>query len=270
MSAVASPAANDAGGAGDAVRGDRSRVLEMRGIGKRFGAVTALEGVDFELLDGEVLALLGDNGAGKSTLVKIMSGYYAPDDGEVLLHGSPVTFSDPSAAREAGIETIYQDLALFDNLDVAANVYAGNETVGGGWRRLCGFVDRRAMAAKARAAVDGMAVTIPPVSRPVEDFSGGQRQCVAIARAVMWGRKVLIMDEPTAALGVRETARVLELIRSLGARGLSVIVVMHNIEHVVQVASRAIVMRRGTRRGSVDIAGPEDREAHDRIVGMLM
>jgi ABC-type sugar transport system ATPase subunit len=236
----------------------------------RFGAVTALSNVDFELYRGEVLALLGDNGAGKSTLIKIVSGYYQPDAGEIKLNGKAVAFSDPREARRAGIETIYQDLALFDNLDVAANVYAGNETVGGTWRRLLGFVDRRMMMTRAARAIEGMAVAIPRIDRPVEEFSGGQRQCVAIARAVMWGNKVLIMDEPTAALGVRETEAVLKLIKSLHQTGLSLILIMHNIEQVLKVASRAIVLRHGRRRDTVFINGPEDAEAHARIVRALM
>jgi len=245
-------------------------LLQMRGISKRFGAVTALENVDFELHEHEILALLGDNGAGKSTLIKIISGYYRADQGEFRLGGDPVSFADPHQARAAGIETIYQDLALFDNLDVAANVFAGNETVGGGWRRLLGFVDRAAMTCRAASVVSDMAVAIPRIDMPVQTFSGGQRQCVAIGRAVMWGRRVLIMDEPTAALGVRETARVLELIRTLSRRGLSVILIMHNIEHVMQVASRAIVLRQGRRRGTVPIADPENRAVHDHIIRMLM
>ncbi len=245
-------------------------LLEMRGISKRFGAVTALQEVDFELHEHEILALLGDNGAGKSTLVKIISGYYRADEGEFRLGGEPASFADPHQARAAGIETIYQDLALFDNLDVAANVFAGSETVGGGWRRWLGFVDRPAMMRRAAAVVSDMAVAIPRTDIPVQSFSGGQRQCVAIGRAVMWGRRVLIMDEPTAALGVRETARVLDLIRTLSRRGLSVILIMHNIEHVMQVASRAIVLRHGQRRGTVAIAGPHDRAAHDEIIRMLM
>ncbi|NAZ37709.1 ATP-binding cassette domain-containing protein [Rubellimicrobium sp. CFH 75288] len=245
-------------------------ILELSGITMQFGPVTALDDVQFRLDRGETLALLGDNGAGKSTLIKIVSGYYRPTAGRIVLNGRPVTFHDPQDARRAGIETIYQDLALFDNLDVAANIFAGQERVAPGWRRLLGFADRRSMARDAEAAVAGMAVTIPDTRRAVEDFSGGQRQCVAIARAVMWGREILIMDEPTAALGVRETQRVLDLIRSLKARGMSVILIMHNIEHVMQVATRAVVMRSGRNRGEVAISGPDDAEAHAAIVRMLM
>ena len=251
-------------------RAERAPLLELRGIQKRFGAVSALSEVDFELYEGEILALLGDNGAGKSTLIKIVSGYYRPDAGTMRLRGEPVVFSDPHQARAAGIETIYQDLALFENLDVAANVFAGNETVGSGWRRTLGFVDFSGMRARATEAVGQMAVTIPRVDQTVEAFSGGQRQCVAIARALLWGRRIVIMDEPTAALGVRETGKVLDLIRSTRERGLSVIVIMHNIEHVMAVAERAIVMRQGSRRGTVTISGATDRDAHDAIVRMLM
>ena len=244
--------------------------IEMAGITKRFGAVTALEDVDFELREGEILALLGDNGAGKSTLIKILSGYYRPDEGEIRVAGDAHSFADPQAARAAGIETIYQDLALFDNMDVSANVFAGKETRRSGLLGRLGFVDKRAMRAEASKAVSRMAVGIPDAGRNVEHFSGGQRQCVAIARAMLWGRRVLIMDEPTAALGVRETGHVLDLIRDTKRHGLSVILIMHNIEHVLEVAERAIVMRQGRRRGTVDIAGPKDTEAHDAIIRLLM
>jgi simple sugar transport system ATP-binding protein len=245
-------------------------LVSMNGIEKRFGPVEVLKGVDFELYENEVLALLGDNGAGKSTLIKVLSGYYQPDAGRIEIGGRECRFATPQDAREAGIETIYQDLALFDNLDVAANVYAGKEIVGGGWRRLLGFVDHRTMRANAAEAVSKMAINIPRIDTEVSAFSGGQRQCVALAKSVMWGRKVVIMDEPTAALGVRETGKVLDLIRTLKSHNLSVIVIMHNIEHVMEVAERAIVMRSGTRRGTVDLKGPQDRESHDKIVQMLM
>ncbi len=248
----------------------RRSILKMSGITKRFGPVVALSDVDFELYDGEVLALLGDNGAGKSTLIKIISGYYRPDEGHMTLSDQRVSFSDPHEARAAGIETIYQDLALFDNLDVSANVFAGKEVVGGGWRRPFGFVDRRAMRARVNDAISDMAVSIPRIDNAVETFSGGQRQSVAIARAVMWGRKVLIMDEPTAALGVRETGKVLDLIRTLCNNGLSIVLIMHNIDQVLEVASRAIILRRGNRRGSIDIKGPDDHEAHNQIVRLLL
>jgi simple sugar transport system ATP-binding protein len=248
----------------------RKKVVEMTGIGKSFGPVEVLRDVDFELYENEVLALLGDNGAGKSTLIKTLSGYYQPDAGQIRVGGEEVNFRAPHEARDRGIETIYQDLALFDNLDVAANVFAGKEKVGRGWRKLLGFVDRPGMGEQARDAVGQMAINIPRIDQEVSAFSGGQRQCVAIAKAVMWGRKIVIMDEPTAALGVRETGKVLDLIRTLKSHDLSVIVIMHNIEHVMEVAERAIVMRSGTRRGTVDLNGPKDRESHDKIVQMLM
>lgn len=247
-----------------------SALVELKGIEKRFGPVEVLKGVDFELYENEVLALLGDNGAGKSTLIKVLSGYYQPDAGSIAIGGQERRFSTPQDAREAGIETIYQDLALFDNLDVAANVYAGKEIVGGGWRRPLGFIDKRRMRRNAAEAVSRMAINIPRIDTEVSAFSGGQRQCVALAKSIMWGRKIVIMDEPTAALGVRETSKVLDLIRTLKKHDLSVVVIMHNIEHVMEVAERAIVMRSGTRRGTVDLKGPEDRESHDRIVQMLM
>jgi ABC-type sugar transport system ATPase subunit len=248
----------------------RTKVVEMTGIGKSFGPVEVLRNVDFELYENEVLALLGDNGAGKSTLIKTLSGYYQPDFGQIRISGEEVFFRAPHEARDRGIETIYQDLALFDNLDVAANVFAGKEKVGRGWRKLLGFIDRKGMREQAREAVSQMAINIPRIDQEVSAFSGGQRQCVAIAKAVMWGRKIVIMDEPTAALGVRETGKVLQLIRTLKSHNLSVIVIMHNIEHVMEVAERAIVLRSGARRGTVDLNGPKDRKSHDKIVQMLM
>jgi len=248
----------------------RQLQVQMTGIEKRFGPVEVLKGVDFELYENEVLALLGDNGAGKSTLIKVLSGYYQPNAGSISVGGKQCRFTTPQDAREAGIETIYQDLALFDNLDVAANVYAGKEIVASGWRRPLGFVDRKTMRATASEAVGKMAINIPRIRSEVSSFSGGQRQCVALAKSILWGRKVVVMDEPTAALGVRETGKVLDLIRTLKSHNLSVILIMHNIEHVMEVAERAIVMRSGTRRGTVDLKGPEDRESHDKIVQMLM
>lgn len=245
-------------------------VVQMRSVTKHFGAVTALEDVDLELGQGEILALLGDNGAGKSTLIKILSGYYRPDEGTIRVGGVEQSFSDPQAAREAGIETIYQDLALFDNMDVAANVFAGKEARATGLLGRLGFVNKRVMRERAEEAVGRMAIGIPDPTRNVENFSGGQRQCVAIGRALLWGRRVLIMDEPTAALGVRETAHVLDIIRDTKRLGLSVIVIMHNIEHVLRVAERAVVMRQGRHRGTIDIKGPNDEAAHHAIVRLLM
>ena len=247
-----------------------NKILELKGLGKNFGAVKALSNVDFELYENEILALLGDNGAGKSTIVKILSGYYQPDAGRMTMKGEDVQFENPHVARDHGIETIYQDLSLFEDLDVAANVFAGKEVVGKGWRKYLGFVDRETMVATARDAVSKMAINIPRIDSEVSSFSGGQRQCVAIVKSILWGRQIVIMDEPTAALGVRETGRVLDLIRDLKSHNLSVVLVMHNIEHVLQVAERAIVMRQGTRRGTVKIKGANDRESHDKIIQMLM
>ena len=244
-------------------------VLATRGITKRFGAVTALDSVDFELFPNEILALLGDNGAGKSTLIKILSGFFPADEGEVFLEGKGVRFANPLDARAAGIETIYQDLALFDNLDVAANIFSGHESRAPGLLGRLGFVDLVSMRRRAVEVVSDMAVSIPDTRRNVEHFSGGQRQSVAIARAVLWGRKVVIMDEPTAALGVRETGKVLDLIRTLKSHGLSVVLIMHNVEHILQVAERAIVLRGGRRRGNVSIS-EGNATAHDEIVRLMM
>jgi ABC-type sugar transport system ATPase subunit len=222
-------------------------LLETRSISKRFGGVHALDGVDFRVEPGEVVALAGDNGAGKSTLIKIISGVFPPTSGEIRFDGAPVSFANPHEARARGIETIYQDLALADNLDVGANVFLGREPM----RRVFGLpvIDRRRMRAEAAAALETLEIGLDRLDRPVRALSGGQRQCVAIGRAIHWKARVLIMDEPTAALGVPEQRRVMALIRSLKASGVGVIFISHNLADIFAVADRIVVLHRGTIAG---------------------
>jgi ABC-type sugar transport system ATPase subunit len=234
-------------------------ILEVRGIGKRFGAVTALAGVDLALEAGEVVALVGDNGAGKSTFIKILSGAHAPSDGEMLVGGRAVSFASPQDASAAGIATTYQELALAENLTVTENVFLGREPT----TRLLGLVPilkRGRMRDRVRALVDGLDAHIPDMDAPVGTLSGGQRQAVAIARALELEARLVIMDEPTAALAVAETRKVLSLIRRLREQGRAVLLISHNIADVFDVADRIVVFRRGRkvaerRRAETD---PED------------
>ncbi|HVN12096.1 MAG TPA: ATP-binding cassette domain-containing protein [Kineosporiaceae bacterium] len=228
--------------------------LEARSIVKTFGTVRALRGVSFEAFPGEVTALVGDNGAGKSTLIKILSGVLSPTSGEVFVDGRRVTIADPQAAARMGIETVYQDLALAPDLDAASNVFLGREL-----RRFWILHDqpemRRQTVQRFRELGVGM---VQDMRVPVASFSGGQRQSVAIARAAMWAEHVIIMDEPTAALGVIQTAKVLDLIRTVRDRGLAVVFISHNLPQVLEVADRIEVMRLGARvarfrRGETDV-----------------
>ena len=227
-------------------------VLEVRDATKRFGAVTALRGVSLHCARGEVLALLGDNGAGKSTLIKAISGVHRLDSGRVSLDGVDITHANTHTTRGLGIETVYQDLALFDNLAPAANFFAGREIAGPRWLpRACRVLRGRAMSDRTRELVDRLQITLPDFEAPVALMSGGQRQAVAVARAVTFSSKLVILDEPTAALGLRESARVLDLIRRLKHDGVAVILISHSMDHVLAVADRAIVLRRGRTVGEV-------------------
>lgn len=219
--------------------------LAMRNIHKRFGPVVALAGVDFEARAGEVVALVGDNGAGKSTLTKIMSGAYRADAGEFLFDGHPVHIASPDDAGRLGISAVYQDLALCENLDVVANLFLGRER---GPRHLpppLRPLDEYGMEARALEVLSRLAVKLPSLRRPVSFLSGGQRQAVAVSRAVLWGSKVVLLDEPTAALGVEQTAMVLMLVRQLRDRGLAVVLISHNLSDVFRVADRISVLRLG-------------------------
>lgn len=224
-------------------------ILEVRGISIRFGGVEALKRVSLSLAPGEVLALAGDNGAGKSTLIKIISGVYRPSEGELLFDGKPLALRDPQDARAEGVETIYQDLALADNLDVGSNIFLGREPT----RRQFGVpvIDRDRMAEVAREVLERLDIAIPEhkLRGPVKMLSGGQRQAIAIGRAIYWNARVLIMDEPTAALGVPEQRKVMELITTLKAQGVSVLLISHNLHDIFAVADRIAVLRRGEMAG---------------------
>jgi len=230
----------------------RTPILEVRGVSKRFGAVQALSGVDFEAYPGEVVGLVGDNGAGKSTLIKIIAGTYQSDTGEYRFDGRRVTVHGPRDAQALGIATVYQDLALADNLDVVANLYLGREELVGP-RIPLAFVNEVPMERRAIDVLRNLAVKIPSVRIQVASLSGGQRQSVAVARAVMWDAKVVLLDEPTAALGVAQTKQVLDLIRRLREQGLGVIVISHNLADVFEVVDRIVVLRLGRRVASFDV-----------------
>ncbi len=223
-------------------------VLEARNIVKRYGHVTALDGANFELRAGEVLAVIGDNGAGKSTMVKVLCGAVIPDEGEVLLDGVPVHFQSPLDPRKRGIETVYQDLAVAPALDIATNLFLGREVrcrgILGSWFRM---LDKRRMKREAQKEMAELKFHLPSIDSAVEDLSGGQRQGVAVARAAIFGRRLVIMDEPTAALGVRESGEVLNLIRTIRDRGLPVLLISHNMPHVFEIADRIHIMRLGRR-----------------------
>ena len=244
--------------------------LAVRGATKRFGAVLALDVVDLEVHRGEVLAVLGDNGAGKSTLIKCISGVHRLDDGADRDRWASVHLSSPAAARAHGIETVYQDLALFDNLDPAANFYAGREDAGPRWLpRPLRVLRRRRWPTRRPRCSHRLQVTLPDRSAAVGLMSGGQRQVIAVARAAAFASKVVILDEPTAALGLRESRRVLDLILRLREEGHAVIVISHALDHVTEVADRAVVMRRGRKVGE-EIPSPDsqqsDRRPHRRHV----
>jgi simple sugar transport system ATP-binding protein len=235
--------------------------VEARSIVKSFGTVRALRGASFEAYRGEVTALVGDNGAGKSTLVKVLSGVYSPDAGEVLVDGNVVHMGNPRDAAALGIETVYQDLALAPDLDAAANVFLGREL-----RRFRVLHDQGEMRRQTAARFKQLGVGLVQDLRiPVASFSGGQRQSVAIARAAMWAQHVIIMDEPTAALGVVQTAKVLDLIRSVRDRGLAVVLISHNLREVLEVADRIEVMRLGARVARFD----RDEADIERLIGFI-
>ncbi|ESW79233.1 MULTISPECIES: ATP-binding cassette domain-containing protein [unclassified Mesorhizobium] len=229
-------------------------ILTARSLVKRYGRVTALDSADFDLYPGEILAVIGDNGAGKSSLIKAISGAVTPDEGEIRLEGKPIAFKSPMEAREAGIETVYQNLALSPALSIADNMFLGREIRKPGflgeWLRM---LDRPAMEKRARDKLTELGLmTIQNISQAVETLSGGQRQGVAVARAAAFGSKMVIMDEPTAALGVKESRRVLELILDVKRRGLPIVLISHNMPHVFEVADRIHIHRLGRRLCVID------------------
>jgi D-xylose transport system ATP-binding protein len=222
-------------------------ILELKNISKRFGAVQALSEVNFEVYQGEVLGLVGDNGAGKSTLVKIIAGTYQPDSGQYIFEGKEVVVNNPREATELGIQTVYQDLALCDNLDVIANLYLGREAMVPVVPRVMEAIDEITMEQNAQHFIEDLHVRIPSLRARIATLSGGQRQSVAVARAVMWNSKVVLLDEPTAALGVEQTQQVKDLITRLRHQGLGVVVISHNLVDIFDVSDRIIVLRLGQR-----------------------
>jgi fructose transport system ATP-binding protein len=242
-------------------------ILTARGLTKRYGKVTALDNCDFDLMPGEILAVIGDNGAGKSTLIKAISGAVIPDEGEIRLEGRPVHFRTPIEARNAGIETVYQTLAMSPALSIADNMFMGREIRKPGiMGRIFRQLDRPKMQAFARQKLNELGLmTIQNINQAVETLSGGQRQGVAVARAAAFGSKVVILDEPTAALGVKESRRVLELIRDVKARGIPIILISHNMPHVFEVADRIHIHRLGRR---LCVIKPSDYTMSDAVAFM--
>jgi fructose transport system ATP-binding protein len=227
-------------------------VMQAKGLVKRYGQVTALDGADFELRAGEILAVIGDNGAGKSSLIKCLSGATIPDAGDIALDGKPIAFKSPIDARLAGIETVYQDLAVAPAMTIAENLFLGRERRRGGILGRLGFIDKKAMLEESVARMNDLKVGIRSMTQAVETLSGGQRQCVAVARAAAFAQHVVIMDEPTAALGVKEGNMVLELIRRVRDRGLPVVLISHNMPHVFEIADRIHIARLGKRAAVVN------------------
>jgi simple sugar transport system ATP-binding protein len=244
---------------------DAAPLLEVRSVSKRFGRIQALNSVSISLYPGEVLGLAGDNGAGKSTLVKIIAGVYRPDGGEIRYMGTPRTFETPGEARAAGIETIHQDLALAGNLDVGSNIFLGREPV----RRWMGIriLDRRKMEDAARAAARALGIRIERFDMPVRNLSGGQRQAVAIGRAIHWDARIIIMDEPTAALGVAEQHKLMSLIQTLRDQGRGIIFISHHLGDIFAVADRIAVLRRGVLTGEREKSATSPDEIVRLMVG---
>ena len=243
-----------------------NKVLEVKSVSKRFGGVQALDDVSIHLNEGEVLALAGDNGAGKSTLIKVISGVYHPDDGDIIFNNENIQLDNPRFAREKGIETIYQDLALADNLNVGANIFLGREPM------ITKFgvpiIDRELMLSESKKVLKNLEINIPESSleEPVGKLSGGQRQAVAIGRALYWNAKLLIMDEPTAALGVPEQRNVMDLIKKLKEQKVSIIFISHNLTDIFQASDRIVVLRRGIKAGEKMISETNS----DEIVKLMV
>lgn len=241
-------------------------ILRAINLTKRFGGLVAVDNASMDVNAGEVVGLVGDNGAGKSTFIKMISGVYFPDGGEIYFEGKKVDFSGPRDARDLGIETIYQDLALAENLDVGANIFLGREVktsyLGGAVRTL----NRRKMTIESASVLDRLDIQVPSLTQQIRNLSGGQRQAVAIARSIYWNAKVMIMDEPTAALGVSEQRKVLTLVRTLAGQGVPVIIISHNMQDVFAVADRIVILRRGKKVGERIAA----QTTPDEIVSLMV
>jgi ABC-type sugar transport system ATPase subunit len=242
-------------------------ILRVTDLTKKFGGLTAVNNVSLDVNVGEVIGLLGDNGAGKSTLIKLISGVYQPDNGEIFFKGQKVEFSDPRAARDVGIETIYQDLALAENLDVGSNIFLGREILNSYLGGLIKTVNHPKMREESTKALDRLNIVLPSLTQKVLNLSGGQRQSVAIARSIYWNAKLMIMDEPTAALGVSEQRKVLRIIKTLCDQGVPVILISHNMQDVFAVATRIVVMRRGKKVGERMAAETTPDEIVSLMVG---
>jgi len=237
--------------------------LQLKQIHKRFDAVIAIEEFSLDLYPGEIVALVGDNGAGKSTLVKLISGVHTPTSGQILIDGNPVTMSNAIMARSHGIEVVYQDLALADQQPVYMNLFLGRELT-----NAAGFLKRREMMAQAKTLVEELDVRIPSVRATIRDLSGGQRQGIAIARAIHWASKLVLLDEPTAALGVAETAKVEDMIAALKERHLGIVLISHNLDQVFKLSDRICVLRRGKQIGICDTAHTHRNEIVSMITGL--
>lgn len=239
-------------------------VLSVENVNKRFGGTQASQDLSLELYEGEVLALAGDNGAGKSTLIKMIAGVYQPDSGEIRCKGELISNRTPQEVRDMGIETIYQDLALADNLDVGINIFLGRELM----KRVLGIpmLDRKKMRDESRSALKHLGIELTDLATPVQYLSGGQRQAIAISRAVYWNASVLIMDEPTAALGVPEQREVKDLIKRLQEKGVSIIFISHNLTDIFEVSDRIFVLERGRKAGERKIDDTDEEE----VVAMMM
>jgi fructose transport system ATP-binding protein len=242
-------------------------LLEARGVAKSYGHVQALAGVDLELGAGEILGLVGDNGAGKSTLIKVLSGAVQPDRGSIRVEGRVVQLRDPVGARAVGIETVYQELAVVPMMDVAENLFLGREQRSGVLGSLLGVIDKRGMRRAAAEHLRSLQIGVRSVRQRVETLSGGQRQGVAVARAVAFGRRIVILDEPTAALGVRESRGVLDLIRLINERGISVILISHDMPQVLEITHRIVVLRQGRRVGTLRTAETDIEQVIRMITG---
>lgn len=246
---------------------DETPILELLGIRKRYGPVHALDGVSFRVRRGEIVGLVGDNGAGKSTLVKVMSGAVQPDAGSIRFEGREVRIASPLEARALGIETVYQDLAVVPHMDVEANLFLGREvTYRRWWNRW--LLNKAAMRREAVEHIASLRVGLKSVRQSVGVLSGGQRQSVAVARAISWGRKVVVMDEPTAALGVRESRGVIELIKRVKERGIAIVLISHNMPHVFELTDRVFVLRHGREAGDLVTARADMRGVVELITGV--